>query len=662
MTFSGVVWKNFKFGIRKYIAFFLCSTFTISIFFIFCNLSFSNDISDFMETAGMGSEYIYTLMVVILSLFSVGFISYINNSKNKSRSKEFGLYMTMGMTYRDITKLIILEDLVILICSIVSGIAVGAVFSRLIYMINMKLIGKDNSNFVLDYRSFFLSAAVFIAIYAVNIIITIFSMRKMNIRKLINSDRESEYTEQSHWGIAVTGIILMTVFAATSVAAALSRDVAMKKIPIILAIMTGLAGIYLVISHITGIISSLAKKNKELYGKSLLSLSEMKYTSKKNAKVLFLLSILSGMILLCSASTFALLSLTENIVESADKHGITYIEAMGVNNFDDSYVEELITESGADLKNHLKYRCTFANKVEGINQSDGETSAAELSENISAVPICLISKSTLYSMTGDISSVSSGEAQILAADPLLTPPESKLPEIIISNGVITKKLVIKGTIINNNFNSEIVLLNRYLLIVDDKDYAEFEGGSNEFNGTIHDIEVDKWRKTDWVFQKLNEARDINNPLTRHFIVYGSYARYSLMKHLYSTFVFVTNFISILFFAATILILLFRQYENTDKMARKYTQLRKLGITRKEFSKFIKTQTGFQFYVPLIMGLFMGACLMLIIQSIMGGNDLYKEFWSASAKIAVVYILLQVVFSRIVSESYFRKVIIKASVK
>ena len=128
MTFSGVVWKNFKFGIRKYIAFFLCSTFTISIFFIFCNLSFSNDISDFMETAGMGSEYIYTLMVVILSLFSVGFISYINNSKNKSRSKEFGLYMTMGMTYRDITKLIILEDLVILICSIVSGIAVGAVF------------------------------------------------------------------------------------------------------------------------------------------------------------------------------------------------------------------------------------------------------------------------------------------------------------------------------------------------------------------------------------------------------------------------------------------------------------------------------------------------------------------------------------------------------
>jgi len=81
-----------------------------------------------METAGMGSEYIYTLMVVILSLFSVGFISYINNSKNKSRSKEFGLYMTMGMTYRDITKLIILEDLVILICSIVSGIAVGAVF------------------------------------------------------------------------------------------------------------------------------------------------------------------------------------------------------------------------------------------------------------------------------------------------------------------------------------------------------------------------------------------------------------------------------------------------------------------------------------------------------------------------------------------------------
>ncbi len=662
MTFNGIVWKNFKFGIRKYIAFFLCSTFTISIFFIFCNLTFSKDISDFMEAAGMGAEYVFSIMVVILALFSVGFISYINSSKNKSRSKEFGLYMTMGMTYRDITKLIILEDLVILISSIVSGIATGAVFSRLVYMINMKLIGEENGKFELDYRSFLLTAAVFIIIYAVNILMTILSQRKMNIRKLMNSDRESEYTDKSHWGIAAAGMLLMTAFAATSVAAAISRDIAMERIPIILAIMAGMAGMYLVISHITSILSGLIKKNKELYGRSLLSLSELKYTTKKNAKVLFLLSILSGMILLCSASTFALLSIAENIVERTPEQVITYVEALGVNKFDDSYVEDLVREGGAGLKEHIKYPCTFASRIESENQSEGGTPVSELTQDIPAVPVCIISKSTLYSMTGDKSPIVSGEAQILAADPLAVPPESKLTEIEITNGVLSKKLVMKGTVINKSFSSEIVLANRYLLVVDDAVYKELEGSGNNLNGTIHDIRVDKWRKTESVFKKLNELRDNSNPLAQHFNVFGDYAAYSLMKHIYSTFVFVTNFISILFFAATILILLFRQYENTDKMAKKYSQLRKLGILRKEFRAFIKTQTGFLFYVPLILGLFMGACLMLIIQSIMGGNDLYKEFWNASLKVAVVYIVLQLIFSRIVSESYFKRIIYKASVK
>ncbi len=666
MTFSGIVWKNFKYGIRKYIAFFLCSTFTIAIFFIFSNLTFSKEIDDFMKSAGMGAEYVFSIMVVILSLFSVGFISYINNSKNKSRSKEFGLYMTMGMTNRDITKLIIFEDMVILLASIASGIAVGAVFSRLVYMINMKLIGEENGKFVLDYRSFLLTAIVFIVIYAVNIFITIISKRKMNIRRLMTSDRESEFTAKSHGFLAVLGLILMAGFAAVAVAAAANRDIAMEKLPVLLAIVAGMAGMYIFISNITGILSAAVKRNKELYGKSLLNLSELKYTSKKNAKVLFLLSILSGMILLCSASTFALLSIADKIVESTPEQVITYIEALGVNKFDEGYVDQLVEESGAGLQKHLKYPCTFSFKQKDVLSENTEPGNGQVDNDLkdirSTLPICIISETTLKSMTGDEVRINKGEAQILAPDPLASPPESQLNEISISNGSLSEKLVIKGTIFNNRFSSEIVIGNRYILVVDDSEYNKFYNSNKAYRGTINDIRVDNWRKTKMVFDKLNELRDKSNPLAKHFMVFGDYAGYDLMRHLYSTFVFVTNFISILFFAATILILLFRQYENTDKMAKKYSQLRKLGVIRKEFKRFVNTQTGFLFIIPLILGLFMGVCLMLIIQSIMGGNDLYKEFWSASVKIAGIYIVLQLIFCKVVSDNYYRRIIERASVK
>lgn len=647
MTFREVVWKNFIFGIQKYIAFFFCSTFTIAIFFIFSNLSFSKEIDNFMKKAGIGADYVFTIMVVILSVFSVGFISYINSSKNKSRSKEFGLYMTMGMSYKDITRLIIMEDSVIAGASIAAGIILGMIFSRLFFLINIRMIEVENAKFVLDYRSFILTVLIFAVVYLVNLLLTIVSRQRMNIRELITADRETEYSAKKHSVPTILGFLMMLAFAAVSIGAALSRDIAMKRIPVIAAILIGMAGMYLVISNITGVFSGAARKNKKFYAKSLLSLSELKYTSGKNTKVLFILSLLSGMILLCSASTFALLSISDKISDSYTKSGITYIEAMGVNNFESGLVEKLVRESGAGLKDYMEYNCTFVTRTDTLQSQQ--------------LPICAVRSSTLEKMLGDRVILSENQAEILASDPLLKPEESSLSSIEISNGAVKRKIELKGTIINKSFRTEIVLGNRFILVLGDKLYEELAAGS-QFNGIIHDIHVDEWRKTGMVFDRLSELRDNVNPLSQHFTLAGNYPGYILMKRLYSTFVFVTNFISLLFFSASILILLFRQYEGTDKMARKYSQLRKLGMTRGEFRKFVGIQNGFIFIVPLVFGLLMGACLMLIIQSIMGGNDLYGEFWSVSAKVAILYAILQIVFCKVVAEGYFKRIISVARVK
>lgn len=215
---------------------------------------------------------------------------------------------------------------------------------------------------------------------------------------------------------------------------------------------------------------------------------------------------------------------------------------------------------------------------------------------------------------------------------------------------------LRDAIFSGKFSSETVLGNRYLLVVSDKTYADIASKA-ENNGTIHNINVKNWRKTGGVFDRLNQLIDSSNPLSKHFNLTGSYVGYNLMKRLYSTFVFVTNFISILFFAASILILLFRQYENVDKIAKKYTQLRKIGMTKGEFKKFISSQTRFIFIVPLIFGLFIGVCLMLIIQSFMGGRDLYAEFWRVSSIVAALYITLQMIFCKVVNEAFYKRVIL-----
>lgn len=394
MTFSGIVWKNFKYGIRKYITFFLCSTFTIAIFFIFSNLTFSKEIDKFMNYAGMGAEYLFSMMIIILAIFSIGFISYISSSKNKSRSKEFGLYMTMGMSQKDISKLIIIEDSVLAGASIVIGMLVGALFSRLVFMITANIIDAEGMNFVIDYRSFMLTGAVFILIYAINIIFTMASRRKMKIKDLITEDRKSEYSKKSFISLTFLGLAMMLAFAGVAIAATKSRDIAMNGTLILAAIATGITGAYLIISNIIGILSGIAKKDNGLYAKNLMSLSELQYTSKKNTNVLFILSLLSGMILLCSASTFALLNMCDKIVDSSPIYNISYIDAYGANSFPQALVDDLVKESGAVLNEHKTFKCTFAYKETGAGDK--------------GAPICIIDAVTASLMGVEVNSLGDG--------------------------------------------------------------------------------------------------------------------------------------------------------------------------------------------------------------------------------------------------------------
>ena len=648
MTFKGIVWKNFKYGIQKNIAFFICSTITIAIFFIFSNLTFSKEIDDFMNYAGMGAEVVFPMMVIVVLIFSFGFICYISNSKSKSRSKEFGLYMTMGMSKKDISKLIIIEDAILMSTSIVMGMLIGMIFSRLVYMITMNMIDIESTNFVLDYRSYLLTGIVFVVIYAFNIVLTTASRRKLKIKDLITSDRKSEYSKKNIISLAVIGLAMMLIFAGVAIATTKSRNIAMNNKLILAAITIGIVGAYLVISNIIGIISGIAKKDKGVYAKNLMSISELKYTSKKNEKVLFILSLLSAMILFSSASMISLLNMCDTIVDSSPIANISYVDAYGVNSFQDKAVDNLINESDAALKEHKTYKCTFAYKVTETESKDN-------------LPICIISATSFSKMIGKNEIILDNEAKILAADPLLKPKESQLGEIKINNGLIQKDLKLLETIISNKFSTEIVIGNRYLMVVSDKTFIDLEKNALN-NGTIHSIDVENWRKTGTVFDSLNRLRNSSNSLSNHFTLAGSYATFKLMKELYSTFVFVMIFISILFFAASILILLFRQYENVDKMAKKYSQLRKIGLTRGEFKKFVGSQTKFVFITPLIFGLFIGACLQLIMQSLSGGNDFYADFWKTNVIVAAIYILLQIISCKAVISAYFKRIISVARVK
>ena len=79
----------------------------------------------------------------VMALFSVIFLFYTNSFLIKRRKKEIGVYNILGMGKRHIGKMLCLETLLTALASIGSGLALGIVFGKLMYLLLLKILHYD---------------------------------------------------------------------------------------------------------------------------------------------------------------------------------------------------------------------------------------------------------------------------------------------------------------------------------------------------------------------------------------------------------------------------------------------------------------------------------------------------------------------------------------
>ncbi len=115
--------KNMKKSIKDYSIYFLTLVLGVAIFYMFNSL----DSQQAMLEVSSSTKDIIKLMISILGYVSVFvavvlglLIVYANNFLINRRKKEFGIYMTLGMGKRQISKIILLETIFVGIISLVA--------------------------------------------------------------------------------------------------------------------------------------------------------------------------------------------------------------------------------------------------------------------------------------------------------------------------------------------------------------------------------------------------------------------------------------------------------------------------------------------------------------------------------------------------------------
>ena len=115
--------KNMKKSFKDYAIYFLTLVLGVAIFYMFNSL----DSQEAMLQVSSSTRDIIKLMVSMLGYVSVFvavvlglLIVYANNFLINRRKKEFGIYMTLGMGKRQISKIILFETILVGILSLIA--------------------------------------------------------------------------------------------------------------------------------------------------------------------------------------------------------------------------------------------------------------------------------------------------------------------------------------------------------------------------------------------------------------------------------------------------------------------------------------------------------------------------------------------------------------
>lgn len=634
MTFKEVAIKNFKKNIRNYFSYFLCSCFTIMLFFMYTTMLFNDKLpdSDQMELV----QYVFPITLVAIGAFSVFFISYAHRTFIKGRNKEFGIYMSLGMNEKDIKNLVLLENVLIAGGSMIVGILIGTLLSRLFQMVVLSMMEIDNIKYQLSYKSFLVTTIVYLVIFAIVLIETNSKMKKMNIGTLLKDARHKEGLAYSKKDtvLGILGFLIM-VISVISVAFIASND-KLNSNPAILAVymLVSFIGLYMALGHGGNYVIHLLKKSKNYY-KNLISITQIHHKFNQNKKIIYILSILSTMTIFLVASPFALLRLTEDIalmnpynLEIIEGKNAYDINGNELNNIFDSY----------DISKSLEFPF-----LQGRIRVSGKEATLQK-------PI--LSVSYYNQMVGQNVTLDEGEAIHYIID--WTPglhgviPGKEYEALV---GETSVKITMKDSI-RAPWNI-VAFGNDGIIVMNDADYEKLqEVAGREDQYCYHGLQFKEWKKSGesviTLKEQLNEKAEypINSTITE----------YNDLKQGYSVFLFVTTVLGILFFVASGSVLYFKQFSEIGEMKKTFFQMYKIGITQKEISHIISKELLIIFYLPLVFGSYMGVSLIYLMTFIVGGGDIIKQFIQTASVVIGLYFVLQSIFFFITKSKYMSELI------
>ena len=280
--------KNIKKSFKDYAIYFLTLVLGVAIFYVFNAL----DSQEAMLELSATEKEIISIMNEFLSGVSIlvavilGFlVIYASRFLIKRRKKEFGIYLTLGMGKRQVSKILLMETVIIGLISLAVGLGIGIIASQFMSIVVAKLFEADMSRFefVFSEASMLKTVMYYAIIYLIVMVFNVFAVTKYKLIDLLTAAKKGEKIKTRNLTISVILFIISVGILGFAYYLATQRLDSLDLFG--LSILLGIIGTFLLFFSMSGFILKLVQSNKKIYLKGLNIFTLRQINSKVNTTV-----------------------------------------------------------------------------------------------------------------------------------------------------------------------------------------------------------------------------------------------------------------------------------------------------------------------------------------------------------------------------------------
>ena len=578
----------------------------------------------------------------MIIVFAVIFLFYTNSFLIKRRKKEIGVYNILGMGKRHIARMMAVETILTAGISILGGLVFGIIFGKLMYLLLLKILHNSvDMQFSVNGTAIVQTVILFAGIFLLTYLYNILQIQLVNPVELLHGGNQGEKEPKSRWLLVIVGVAAL----GTGYWIALTTEAPLEALlKFFVAVVCVIIGTYALFIAGSIVVLKILRKNKAYYynPKHFTSVSGMIYRMKQNGAGLANICVLSTMVLVMVSTTVSLYAGMEDILDSRFPRDVSIVCNEADTNKEETLqrlIKEQCEKAGVKITDRVRYRYGSMNavlkgdKLENVDQyyPDNHFYYVEMMtqdeyNRIEKRNVSLEEQEILtYTSNGKCGkkeiNIAGRNYQVkkelseMTSQPKSTAEMYKTLYIVFANAEQIERI------------EPFSYADKFNLKGDDgKQKEALEQIQNEF------------------YEKIPDGMMESRMLSR-----------SSFYELYGGLFFIGIYLGSMFIMATVLIIYYKQISEGYDDRERYQIMQKVGMSKKEVKRSIRSQVLSVFFLPLVVAVIHVAVAFKVMTKILGVLNLTNVSLFAVCTIITiaVFAVFYIIVYSITAKEYYR---------